>query len=125
MGRKLYTNQDDPNEMLFHCPGCKYGHGIRSAPPKNPDYPNQAVWTFNGDLEKPTFSPSYLTGTKNFTERRCHSYIKDGMIEFLSDCWHPLAGQTVELPDINGWGETKEEAGEEFENDEFQDKDED
>lgn len=30
----------------------------------------------------------------------CHSFIRDGRIEFLSDCTHALAGQTVDLPDI-------------------------
>jgi hypothetical protein len=27
----------------------------------------------------------------------CHSFIKDGMIQFLDDCTHALAGQTVPL----------------------------
>jgi hypothetical protein len=30
----------------------------------------------------------------------CHSFVRDGRIEFLSDCTHSLAGQTVELPEI-------------------------
>jgi hypothetical protein len=29
----------------------------------------------------------------------CHSYVTNGRIQFLSDCHHSLAGQTVELPD--------------------------
>ncbi len=29
-----------------------------------------------------------------------HSFIKDGMIEFLGDCTHKLAGQTVDLPEF-------------------------
>lgn len=28
----------------------------------------------------------------------CHSFIRDGQIQFLSDCTHALAGQTVPLP---------------------------
>jgi len=34
------------------------------------------------------------------TERICHSFITDGKIQFLSDCTHHLAGQTVDLNDI-------------------------
>lgn len=28
----------------------------------------------------------------------CHSFITDGSIEYLSDCTHELAGETVPLP---------------------------
>ena len=30
---------------------------------------------------------------------RCHSFVRSGRIEFLSDSTHALAGQTVDLPD--------------------------
>jgi hypothetical protein len=32
------------------------------------------------------------------TERVCHSFITDGQIQFLGDCTHPMAGQTVPIP---------------------------
>ena len=32
--------------------------------------------------------------------RVCHTFVTDGRIQFLSDCTHALAGQTVDLPDI-------------------------
>ena len=35
------------------------------------------------------------------TVTRCHSFVREGRIEFLSDCTHALAGQTVELPDFS------------------------
>ena len=31
----------------------------------------------------------------------CHSFVTDGKIQFLSDCTHGLAGQTVELSEID------------------------
>lgn len=31
----------------------------------------------------------------------CHSFITDGQIQFLNDCTHPLAGQTVPLPNFD------------------------
>lgn len=56
---------------------------------------SEKVHQFNGDTEKPTLSPSLLVrGSK-----RCHSFVKGGMIQFLADCDHPLANQTVELMD--------------------------
>jgi len=30
---------------------------------------------------------------------RCHSFVTDGRIQFLADCTHALANQTVDLPD--------------------------
>jgi hypothetical protein len=29
--------------------------------------------------------------------RRCHLFIRDGALQFLSDCTHKLAGQTVDM----------------------------
>lgn len=30
--------------------------------------------------------------------RPCHSFVTDGRIQFLTDSWHSLKGQTVDLP---------------------------
>jgi hypothetical protein len=30
----------------------------------------------------------------------CHSFVTDGRIQFLTDSNHALAGQTVDLPDV-------------------------
>jgi hypothetical protein len=165
--------------MIF-CPACECGHKFDSG-----------RWTFNGDMERPTFSPSMLVRTgdgwtkipqeqwmpiqsqskgvsyrvpfamlsegraqrnhdqslavlrsrgglsafealcnlddRGLWDRKprtdgeeeaelsgrvqawlkancppsiCHSFVRDGRIEFLSDCTHRLAGQTVDLPDF-------------------------
>ena len=29
----------------------------------------------------------------------CHSFVTNGRIQYLGDCTHKLAGQTVDLPD--------------------------
>lgn len=74
----------------------------------SPDISGAARWTFNGDFDKPTFSPSlntWITGTNGEVRSRCHSFIRDGRIQFLGDCTHALAGQTVDLPEINGEGD--------------------
>tara|TARA_R110002050_G_scaffold246395_3_gene384179 strand:- start:1053 stop:1391 length:339 start_codon:yes stop_codon:yes gene_type:complete len=61
-------------------------------------------WTWNGDTEKPTLRPSVLvTGYCGDIDAdfRCHSWINDGSVQFLSDCSHELANKTVELLDIS------------------------
>lgn len=90
---------EDSTMLIFWCPGCEERHQIDSA-----------QWEFNGDFEKPTFNPSYLTwldpnpnASPKFrngiyvTGFRCHSYIRDGTIEFLSDCTHKYAGKTIKM----------------------------
>lgn len=81
----------------FFCPGCNLTHFITSEVGFFP-----IKWDFNNDLNSPTVFPSVLVRTP-FPEKElvCHSFIKDGNIQFLSDCTHNLAGQTVELPDID------------------------
>lgn len=82
-GKKLRSTQ-----YLYNCPGCKCDHAIGlKVDGGNHD--------FNMDLEYPTISPSVLYASHPV----CHAFIRNGMIQFLSDCEHSLAGQTVELPD--------------------------
>jgi Zn finger protein HypA/HybF involved in hydrogenase expression len=95
----------------FFCPGCQEYHT-----------PTEG-WSFNGDVERPTFTPSILVRSGHYMEghegdcwctynakhldnpssfkcHRCHSYVTDGKIQYLGDCSHALAGQTVELPGL-------------------------
>lgn len=85
---------------MFYCPGCRTHHAPYVYPYKSP---NNSIWMFNNNFDKPTFSPSILTRVKLSTgkEMVCHSYVTDGKIRFLSDCTHHLANQTVDLPDID------------------------
>lgn len=101
-------------DFVFFCPGCKNGHGIWTTDRNS----QNATWSFNGNMEKPTFSPSILikapmwvppVTTENYeqwkkepweqkqVETVCHSFVRDGMIQFLDDCSHELKGQTVPL----------------------------
>ncbi len=79
--------KDGVERYRFRCPGCEFDHII------------DETWTWNGDRERPTFKPSVLVrgGGSNV---RCHSFVREGRIEFLKDCSHRLAGQTVDLPPI-------------------------
>ncbi|MNE77447.1 hypothetical protein D3C80_1737640 [compost metagenome] len=75
----------------INCPACKQIHVVNK------------TWSFNGEYEKPTLSPSLLVTAlfmgdiENYV---CHSFVTDGNIQFLSDCTHDMAGITVELPDV-------------------------
>ena len=81
---------------LFRCPGCD------ADPLDGGLHCPTTGWTFNGDLERPTFSPSILVRWESPQGPRvCHSFVTDGKIQFLGDCTHALAGQTVPLPNIN------------------------
>lgn len=93
----LRRASDEPHEHLgFWCPGCDHYHGIQV----NRGGQAGPAWGWNGSYDKPTFTPSILHNVGGFNERLpiCHSFVTDGRIQFLSDCTHPLAGQTVDLP---------------------------
>lgn len=100
--------------VAFMCPGCDGPHMLRVEGEGAPR------WGFNGDGDRPTFTPSILARGEAWTppvtaenlaewerapwpqtkvETVCHSFVTDGRIQFLGDCTHALAGQTVDLPD--------------------------
>lgn len=105
--------------ISFQCPGCGDYHTLPVVPG------DRASWGWNGSIDKPTLTPSILVRSGHYashwkagdpcwckfkaehpTEEPdfecviCHSYITDGQIQFLSDCTHDLAGQTVSLREV-------------------------
>lgn len=105
---------------MFWCPGCNQAHVINVGPTPGPN------WTWNNNVDSPTFSPSILIRSGHYSVhhtaddncwctynqenpdnptsfkcRICHSFVVDGNIQFLTDCTHELAGQTVPLPPIH------------------------
>lgn len=79
------------NEPAHYCPGCKALHRIDvNAPNKY----TGARWTWDGNVQAPTFNPSInIVG-------HCHYFVRDGQLQYCSDSKHALAGQTIPLPDI-------------------------
>ncbi len=101
--------------LMFWCPGCQGAHAVKVEGPG-------PCWGFNGDYEKPTFTPSvpvqsghYIPGHRGpdcwctynakhpdkprvFECTVCHSFVTNGRIQFLGDSTQALAGQTVPLP---------------------------
>lgn len=97
----------------YWCQGCEEIHVVNSG------------WQFDGNLDAPTFSPSVLVTSGHYSPgwagpncwctyyaknpdpdpdrfecSRCHTFITGGMVQFLADCAHALAGQTLPLPDL-------------------------
>ncbi len=80
---------------------------------------NGAIWTFNNDMENPTFSPSINEKAGVYSQHFradvyemedqqmvkdmsyiCHFVVTNGMIYFCGDCTHDLKNQTLPLLDI-------------------------
>jgi hypothetical protein len=101
--------------VAFWCQGCKSYHYIHIEGDKHP------VWSFNGNYDMPTFSPSILVRSGHYLRQEdcwcnyykehpeeeqhfkcgiCHSFVTDGKIIYLSDCTHELAGQTIEMKEF-------------------------
>lgn len=92
----------------FHwCDGCEEMHVL-------PD-----SWTFDGNLEKPTFTPSFKhSGIKRvFVDGKwtgewirdlngntipyiCHYVLTSGILNYCGDCTHSLVGKAVPLPEL-------------------------
>lgn len=95
--------------IMLWCPGCQtvddervYGGlhmlpvtGVKEARP---------TWDWNGDLVFVTLTPSILTHTtRDGKEFICHSFLKAGKWQFLGDCSHSLANQTVDMIPLPDW----------------------
>jgi hypothetical protein len=92
------------DRIAFMCPGCDEQHVCSVG--TDLDRPR---WAWNGDLDRPTLQPSVFIKTGRAVDPNyqpepddppeiCHSFVVDGRIQFLGDCTHALAGQSVDLP---------------------------
>lgn len=102
--KEAFPDKPEYSDMLmFLCPACRCNHFVSVGPRSYWDI----RWQFNGDYDKPTVNPSVLVTVDIPADvkvepnvRRCHSFIRDGKIQFLSDCTHALAGKTIDLPEL-------------------------
>lgn len=98
--RPVTSGDGTPYGVRFDCPGCRTAHVVPTSGPN--------AWGFNGDVERPTLTPSILVHShgaldeqgQRYETPRCHSFVTDGRIAYCGDSTHALAGQTVELPEI-------------------------
>lgn len=94
MGKKdvITKIQDDPRGIyIFYCPACKYHHPYNTV-----KVDNNPCWKFNGDMIKPTFTPS-LKCFGGSTGTSCHLFVTDGKIIYCNDCPHEMAGKTIDM----------------------------
>src|ERR1039458_1070510 len=75
-----------------YCPGCELLHVFAVDKP----FDNGSRWRFDGNLEKPTFSPSM-----NIGDNWCHYHLTAGKLIFTGgNKGHGLSGQTLPLPEL-------------------------
>jgi hypothetical protein len=60
-------------------------------------------WDWNGSADAPTLTPSVLIYGHDSTppfkpQPRCHSFVREGRMEYCADSEHALAGQNVDIP---------------------------
>lgn len=103
--RRVTNEVDSPTvdtgtiQVWFWCPGCDEAHAIQVGG----EHPGPK-WSWNQSLDRPTFQPSLLVRHGDQPgDKRCHSFIADGRIQFLGDCTHALANQTVDIPPPPEW----------------------
>ncbi|MCO6690366.1 DUF6527 family protein [Pseudomonas asiatica] len=113
IGRCLGQAHD--GSLWFFCKGCDQPHSVKIGSGPGPR------WGYNENPEAPTFTPSVLVRWDQWeppattledrekimrgeivqtkVPKVCHSFVTDGRIQYLADCTHELAGQTIDLPD--------------------------
>ncbi len=107
MGQINYKLRRVENGIAHWCPGCEEIHIL------------PASWYFDGNLEAPTFRPSFKhsgiqrvfvdgkwTGewkrdvAGNTIPYICHYNVVAGKLQFCADSTHALAGKEVPIPDL-------------------------
>ena len=88
--RVLEASDKDPFNLAFHCPACKCSHALNTRKHLQP------YWDIIVVGGKVSVSPSLLVRSGN-GNTICHLYIRDGVIDYLSDCTHKMAGKSVPL----------------------------
>ena len=101
----------DNGAILICCPGCKRTHILY--------YKNNVItWSWNGDVNKPSFMPSIKNTYKHpkgytndnpaplnwvgeYVTEICHSFISEGKFHFCEDSTHELAGKIVDMLPFN------------------------
>lgn len=95
--------------LTFKCPACAasqavYGDGQVYDLPDQHSVPVQTGdpedWGFNGDLERPTLTPSVRVRYGEELDYQCHFFVRNGQIQYCGDSTHALAGKTIEMEDV-------------------------
>lgn len=118
--RSRFLRESEGGGLLYWCQGCESLHRVNVGEGPGPR------WGWNGDVDKPVFTPSVLTQwdhavppvtAENLEQWKvapwpqtkvhevCHTFIgcngaQPGEVIFLGDCTHSLAGQTLPFPQL-------------------------
>lgn len=91
-------NPDGVDQYQFYCPGCECHHSFW-----HKNIKDKVQWSWNKSFVKPTVTPSIKTQFYSYKFEKdmiCHFYIKNGKIQYLNDCTHELAGETIKMVPI-------------------------
>ena len=114
--RHVQDGDNTYDGILLWCPGCQYpdpddghmrGGGLHMLPVVRGGSGGndpRATWGWNGDLVNVGLEPSILTRTsRDGADFVCHSFLRNGQWQFLGDCTHALANQTVPMVPLPDW----------------------
>lgn len=82
---------------------CLAGHVHFYPKDKNEKFGPNKGWDFNGNFEKPGFTPSLREWTPEAEHRpfwQCHFTLTDGIISMCGDCTHEFSGKSGPLPEF-------------------------
>lgn len=98
--------------LMVWCPGCEsFGEdwGLHGLPIEGSgDVGERAAWGWNGNLVAVTLTPSILTRSAwhdGDVEHKyvCHSFLTDGVWNYLGDCTHIMVNQAVPMVPLPDW----------------------
>jgi hypothetical protein len=99
MGQVTAKLRKTTHGFAWWCPACEEAHPL----------PYGRDWTFDGNLEAPTFTPSFkhdwnwgpmVKPGKREGLNVCHYIITAGQVAYCGDCTHAMAGKTIPMPDL-------------------------
>jgi hypothetical protein len=93
--------------LAHWCPACGEMHAF-ALDGKNA---SGAQWTWDGNVEHPTFTPSMHIKIGKYADQNwqeetagessvCHYILTAGVINYCGDCTHAMKGQSIRLPDL-------------------------
>lgn len=111
--RRYVDAKGAPIGWSHYCQACRQIHVFNVEQPTRA-WPEFGIkggvrWTFNGNLERPTFGPSMLITAGGFTSEAgkkvkkrtvCHYHLQDGILKYCADSPHAFANKQVPLEEI-------------------------
>ena len=94
----FYGEEGHVAHLAALCPACGFEHAFRVDLEGHGRHAHD-VWEFDGNYENPTFSPSMLSNKDRTDQHKplCHSFLREGVWQFLDDCTHDMAGSHVPM----------------------------